>query len=261
MSVWLVYAAAGCTAGFLAGLLGIGGGLVVVPALVFAFTREQLPAEIALQLAFGTSMASVLFTSASSLRAHHARGAVLWRIVRWAAPGIVAGGFAGATLSTVLPAAGLRLALALYMTVIACQMLLGLAPALRRRPLGPTGIAAAGGVIGAVSGMVGLGGAVLTVPLLSWCGVQFRQAVGTAAAIGFPVAAAGTVGFVLLGALRGGLPPLSLGFVHLPALAAIVAPSVLLAPVGARCQAHVPVPMLKRLFAGVLLVLAFRLAV
>ncbi len=261
ISIRLVFATLGSLAGFLAGLLGIGGGLILVPALAYVFATRGLPAEIALPLAFGTSMACILFTSASSARAHSARGTVLWRLFRWAAPGIVVGAGAGAAASSMIPVATLRVGLAVYVTVIATQMLLGLEPRVRARPLTRRALTLAGALVGGLSGMVGFGGAILFVPLLTWCGVALKRSIGTAAALGFPIAVAGTRGYVVSGMLRNDLPALTLGFVYLPAVIGIVLPSMLMAPVGARLTNVLPVTVLRRMFAIVLYTTALRLAV
>ena len=261
LASWSLIAAAGSLAGFLAGLLGIGGGIVIVPTLVLAFAGRGMPAEFALPLAFGTSMASVLFTSLSSARAHHARRTILWQPVRWIAPGVVAGALAGAAASSLMPVAATRTALAMYVAVIASQMLLGLTPPVMARPLGRRAMACIGTAIGALCGSVGFGGAMLTIPLLTWCGVALPRAIGTAAAINFPIAAAGTLGYILSGTTHGDLPPLCLGFVNLPALLGVVLPSMLMAPVGARLTSRLPVGVLRRAFAIVLYAAAARLVV
>jgi uncharacterized membrane protein YfcA len=261
VTIWLVFTAAGTAAGLLAGLFGIGGGLIAVPTLIYVLNGRGLPAEIALPLAFGTSTACILFTSASSARAHSARGAVLWRLFRWAAPGIAVGAAAGAVCASVMPVASLRIGLAVYVAAIATQMLLGLEPPRRARPLGRSALAVAGVLAGGISAMVGFGGATLFVPLLGWCGVTLKKAIGTSAALGFPIAAAGTLGYILAGMPRDDLPPLSLGFVYLPAVLGIVLPSMLMAPVGARLTEALPVVLLRRTFAIVLYTTAARLAV
>jgi len=260
MEVWMSLLIVGAIAGFVGGLLGVGGGLVVVPALVFVFAAQKLATAVAIPLAFGTSMASVFFTSLSSVRAHHARGAVVWDMWRRLTPGILVGAAAGAALATVLPGDGLRLGLCAYLMLIAAQMLFPISPRPRPQPIGRGGMAVAGSLIGAVSGMVGFGGASLSIPLLSWSGVQFRQTIGTAGAIGLPIAFSATAGYVTFGFASDALPPFSLGYVYLPALAAIVAPSMLLAPVGASCAHRLPVPVLKRALALALLLAAARLA-
>jgi len=227
---------------------------------VFVFAAQKLATAVAIPLALGTSMASVFFTSLSSVRAHHARGAVVWDMWRRLTPGILVGAAAGAALATVLPGDGLRLGLCAYLMLIAAQMLFPISPRPRPQPIGRGGMAVAGGLIGAVSGMVGFGGASLSIPLLSWSGVQFRQAIGTAGAIGLPIAFSATAGYVTFGFASDALPPFSLGYVYLPALAAIVAPSMLLAPLGASCAHRLPVPVLKRALALALLLAAARLA-
>jgi uncharacterized membrane protein YfcA len=260
VTTWLVFGAAGSAAGLLAGLLGIGGGLVVVPILIYVFNGRGLPAEIALPLAFGTSTACILFTSASSARAHSARGTVLWRLFRWASPGIAVGAAAGAVCASVMPVASLRFGLAVYVAAIATKMLLGLEPPVRARPLGRRALALAGVLVGGISGMVGFGGATLLVPLLGWCGVTLKKAIGTSAALGFPIATAGTLGYILAGMPRDDLPPLALGFVYLPAVLGVVLPSMLMASVGARLTEGLPVVFLRRTFAIVLYTAAARLA-
>ena len=259
MEILMLFLVVGAAAGFIAGLLGVGGGLVVVPALMFVFAAQKLASGVAIPLAFGTSMASVMFTSLSSVRAHHARGAVLWDVWRRITPGIVLGGLVGAALATALPGSGLRLALSVYLVLIAAQMLFGMNPRARSEPIGRHGLMVAGGVIGTVSGLVGFGGAGLSIPLLSWSGAHFRQAIGTAGAIGLPIAISATAGYITFGFSRSELPPFCLGYVYLPALAAIVGPSMLLAPLGARCANRLPVPLLKRALALALLVTATRL--
>lgn len=255
----LLYLAIGIAGGFLAGLLGIGGGLVVVPALLAIFVARHFPDPVALPLAIGTSLASILFTSVASVRAHHARAAVDWDVLRRMAPGVATGACAGAALAGNVPTALLRTVFALYAAVVATQMLSGRG-ANGRRPLpGAAGLFGAGGLIGVVSALVGVGGAVLSVPYLSWCRVPVRTAIGTASAIGFPIAMAGAAGYVVSGFRVDDLPPLSIGFVYLPALVGIVMTSFVAAPLGARLSHQLPVETLRRTFALVLYVVAAKM--
>ena len=260
LALLAVYLAVGAVAGLLAGLFGVGGGLVIVPMLVFVLGREGVAPEHLMHLALGTSMASIVFTSVASARAHHARGAVRWEIVRGVAPGIVAGTFAGTFLAARLATRPLKGFFVAFLCFVAWQMLTGRKPRPARELPGAAGMSGAGGVIGAVSSLVGIGGGTLSVPFMLWCNVPAHHAVGTSAAIGFPIAVAGTAGYLVNGWGVPGLPPRSLGFVLLPALAGIVVASVLTAPLGARLAHGLPVERLKRAFALLLVLLAARMA-
>lgn len=257
----LLYFATGAFAGILAGLLGVGGGLVIVPMLTFIFAGQGLvPETHLLHVALGTSMASIVFTSVSSVRAHHARAAVDWRVLRTLTPGILAGTLLGSVLAAHLSTGFLKVFFAGFEFWVGTQMLLGIRPAAARGLPGPAGMGAAGTVIGAVSSLVGIGGGTLSVPFMLWCGVPMRSAIGTSAAIGFPIAVAGTVGFAVNGWGAAGLPAPGLGFVFLPALLALVVASVLTAPLGARLAHSLPVATLRKGFAVLLYLLGARMA-
>jgi uncharacterized protein len=258
MEWWLAYLAIGVAVGFFAGLLGIGGGIVMVPMLALAFKAQGFPAQHLLHAALATSMASIAFTSLSSMRAHHALGAVEWRIALAISPGILAGAFCAALLAGLVPTRPLAVSFTALMFLAATQFLLDLRPRRMRALPGRAGLFGAGAVIGAVSSLLAAGGAFLSIPFLVWCAVPLRRAIGTAAAIGFPIALAGTAGYVIQGA-RAGMPPPSLGYVYLPALALVVAASMLVAPFGARLAHRLPVRRLRMVFAVVLYGLAVRL--
>jgi uncharacterized protein len=255
----LAYAALGLFAGFIAGLLGVGGGLVIVPILIWLFDAQGVAREIQPHLALGTSLASILFTSLSSVRAHHQHRAVDWGVVRRIAPGIIVGTLAGAWLASFIPARPLKIFFVLFLFYASLQMALNFKPTPSRSLPGLAGMSGAGGVIGAVSSWVGIGGGTLSVPFQVWCNVPFHRAVGTSAAIGFPIALAGMAGYLIGGWHADGLPAYSLGFVSTPALAGIAAGSVLTAPLGARTAHMLPVAKLKRIFALLLLALAIRM--
>lgn len=259
MEFWLLYVATGIFAGFLAGLLGVGGGLVIVPVLVFIFAAQGFPAEQVMHLALGTSLASIMFTSISSLRAHHAHGAVNWRVVRGITPGIVAGTLGGTVVAAQLSTTFLKVFFVVFLYYVATQMILNIKPKPSRELPGKAGMFGAGSVIGAVSSLVGIGGGTLSVPFMTWCNVKLHQAIGTSAAIGFPIAAAGAAGYVANGWALVTLPAYSLGFVYLPALAGLVVSSVLTAPFGARLAHRLPVARLKKFFALLLYVLGTRM--
>jgi uncharacterized membrane protein YfcA len=257
--VLAAYGGLGLVVGFVAGLLGVGGGLIIVPVLIFLLHGQGLAPGLEPQLALGTSLASILFTSLSSMRAHHRHGAVEWPLVRRIAPGIVLGTLAGAVLAAQMPAFVLKVFFVAFLFYAAIQMWLDFKPAPHRELPGRTNTILAGGVIGAVSSWVGIGGGTLSVPFMLWHNVTLHRAIATSSAIGFPIALAGTVGYVLSGWNVAGLPAGSLGFVYLPALLGIVLGSVLTAPLGARTAHRLPIRPLKRIFALLLLALALRM--
>ncbi|MCM2357089.1 MAG: sulfite exporter TauE/SafE family protein [Geobacteraceae bacterium] len=260
MTYWLLYMALGAFAGLLAGLLGVGGGLVVVPILTFLFTAQQMPAHFILHLALGTSLASIMFTSISSLRAHHSRGAVDWQVFRRITPGILVGTFLGSWVAAQLSTGFLKGFFVLFLYYVAFQMLLNVKPAPSRQLPGAGGMFGAGSVIGGVSSLVGIGGGSMSVPLLVWCNVTLHNAIGTSSAIGFPIALAGAAGYVANGLFVNSLPPHTLGFVYLPALLGIAVVSILTAPFGARLAHSLPVPLLKKFFAFLLIVMGTKMA-
>ncbi|MBS1190841.1 MAG: hypothetical protein H6R10_2633 [Rhodocyclaceae bacterium] len=255
---WLFgYLALGTFAGFLAGMLGIGGGLVLVPTLAMMFSAQGLlPASDVLHMALGTSMASIIFTALASLRAHHSHGAVLWKVVGAITPGILMGTLAGTLLASRVPSRPLAVFFTAFVCFVALQMATNLKPKPARQLPGPWGVGGVGVGIGALSSLVAIGGGALTVPFLTWCNVRVQQAIGTSAAVGLPIAIGGTAGYIFNGWAADGLPPGSLGYVYVPALAALVIGSMATAPYGARLAHRLPVATLKRIFAGLLVILA-----
>ncbi|MBA3014931.1 MAG: sulfite exporter TauE/SafE family protein [Proteobacteria bacterium] len=255
----LTYLAVGAVAGVLAGLLGIGGGLVIVPMLIFCFSSQRLPHEVIMHLALGTSMASIIFTSISSFLAHHKRGAVHWTAVRRIVPGILTGTFLGSCVAARLSTNFLKGFLVIFLYYVVTQMLMGSKPKAGRELPGIVGISAVGGGIGILSSLVGIGGGTMSVPFLLWSNLGLHQAIGTSAAIGFPIAVSGTLGYLVNGISATELPPFSIGYIYLPALAGIVLASVITAPVGVRLAHSLPVKKLKRIFAILLLVVATKM--
>jgi uncharacterized membrane protein YfcA len=245
-----------CT-GFLAGMLGVGGGMMQVPFMTFNLTRKGVAPGLAIKMAIATSMATILFTALSSLRAHHRRGAVRWDLVRGITPGIVAGGLlAGAGFFAVLKGPQLALLFAVFISFSAAQMLLNRQPRPSRQMPGRLGQAALGGAIGLLSGLVGAGGAFIASPFMVWCNVPMHKVVATSAAIGFPVALAATAGYVISGWTLPPALPGAFGYLYLPALAIVSLASVLTAPLGARAAHATDVRRLRQRFALVLLCLA-----
>ena len=249
----------GLVSGFIAGLLGVGGGLVMVPVLVVLFAQQGFDPGWHMHLALGTSLAVIVLTSISSLRAHHAHGAVRWDTVRRIAPGIVLGTLLGAFAVRHLSDLGLRVFFVAFLFYAATQMWLEYRPKPSRELPGWPGMTAVGVVIGAVSSWVGIGGGTLSVPFQLWCNIKLHEAIGTSAAIGFPIAVAGAIGYGLSGYGAPGLPEWSLGFIYLPALAGIAAASWLTAPLGARLAHRLPIKRLKRIFALLLYALGLRM--
>jgi uncharacterized protein len=259
MHWWAVYLAIGVAVGFFAGLLGIGGGAVMVPMLVLAFRAQGFATEHVLHIALATSLATIVLTSLSSVRAHHAHGAVDWKIARAMSPGILAGSFGAGLLAGLIPTRPLAILFTTLVFYAATQFLFDLRPKATRKLPGGAGLFAAGALIGALSSLVAAGGAFLSIPFLAWCEVPLRRAIGTAAANGFPIALAGTAGYVLQGVRAEGLPPASLGYVYLPAFALLAVMSIVIAPYGARLAHRLPLKQLRLVFALVLYALALRM--
>lgn len=257
-----LYLAVGAVAGVLAGLMGIGGGLIIVPMLVFCFSLQGVAHEHIMHLALGTSLASIIFTSVSSFIAHHKRGAVHWDIVRKIVPGIIVGTLVGAYIASLMSTNVLKGFFVFFLYYVAVQILLDKKPKASRTLPGISGIFGVGNVIGVVSSLLGIGGGTLSVPFMLWCNIAVHSAIGTSAAIGFPIAVAGAIGYVLTGLrIDTGLPAYSVGYIYFPALLGIVCASMLTAPLGVRIAHWLPVPKLKRVFAVLLFVVATKMLV
>lgn len=247
----------GLCAGFLAGLLGIGGGMLMGPFLTLILSHRGLSADLAVKMAIATSMATIVFTSLASVRAHHQRGSVRWDIVQRLAPGILVGGaLASVGMFSILKGTWLAVFFGLFVSVSATQMLRNAPPVANREMPRPAAQVAVGGLIGFLSGLVGAGGAFVSVPFMVSRNVPMRNAVGTSAALGFPIALANTLGYIVSGSSLIGLPEGALGYVWLPALTVIGAGSVMTAPLGAKIAHRLPVVQLKRIFALLLYGLA-----
>ncbi|PIE82699.1 MAG: hypothetical protein CSA09_05635 [Candidatus Contendobacter odensis] len=254
-----LYLALGLFAGVMAGLLGVGGGLIIVPALVWIFQQQHMTADMTMHLAIGTSLATIVMTSMSSVYAHQRRGAVLWPTFWRLTPGIVSGAWLGAVIADMLPGTVLQMVFAIFVLFMSAQMAFGTKPAPHRNLPNTPGLLAAGGIIGSISAIIGIGGGSLTVPFLSWCNVAMRQTVATSAACGLPIALAGTIGFIITGSNEPGLPEWSLGYIYVPALIGITTTSMLLAPVGAKLAHSLPTTTLKKVFAVFLALIGIRM--
>jgi uncharacterized protein len=259
MEWWIIYLLMGLFVGFFAGLLGIGGGLILVTLMVYLFTLQGFPADRLLHLALGTSITSIVFTSISSLRAHHRHGAVRWDILRVAIPGLVVGTLLGTIVADLLKSKYLAIFFVIFVYFSAVQMFANVKPKQTRQLPGKPGMTLTATIVGVISSLVGVGGGVMTIPLMSLCNVPMRQAIGTSAALGLPIAIAGTVGFIVTGLGKDHLPALSVGYVYLPALVGIVIGTFVTVPWGARMAHTMPVTRLKKIFAVILFILATRM--
>jgi uncharacterized membrane protein YfcA len=260
--IWIAgYALAGAFVGFLAGLLGIGGGMTLVPILAAMFLAQGMTPEHNVHLALGTCMASIMFTSGSSVREHHRLGAVDWAIAKRMCPGMIAGTLASTSAAGFLPQRALAITFAFIVYAGAVQILLGRKPTATRTLPNPAPLFAVGAVIGAISGLVSAGGSFLSMPFLMLCGVPVRTAIATAAAMGIPIGMIGTIGYIGTGWNVPNLPSWSLGFVHVAALLPLVATSMFTAPYGARAAHRMPVATLRKIFACSLFLLATKMIV
>ena len=247
----------GAMVGFLAGLLGVGGGMLMVPFMTFMLTERGVDPSLAVKMAIATSGATILFTSVSSLLAHHRHRAVRWSLVLRLAPGIAAGGvLAGAGVLAVLKGQWLALAFAAFNTVIGWRMWFSRPVKAERLLPGTPGLLGTGATIGFISALVGAGGAFMSVPFMTRCSVPMREAVGTSAAIGLPIALASTTGYVLGGWSQPAALPGAFGWLYLPGVLIVALASVALAPLGARTAHRLPVATLRRTFACALFCIA-----
>jgi uncharacterized membrane protein YfcA len=249
------FIATGIVAGLMAGLFGVGGGLIMVPILALVLGLKGFPPEILMQVSIGTSLAVIAFTSISSTRSHHKRDGVVWPVFWRFAPGLVVGALIGAWTAHLLSGVVLARMVGIGAILVAAKMVFDSKEVPQRPVPGGWVLAGAGTVIGWLSSLVGIGGGSLTVPFLNYCGIQMRQAVGTAAAGGIPIAWAGAVGFVIAGWGLAALPPGQLGYVSIPGFLSLVVASVLVAPLGAKLAHSLPQLVLKRAFALLLLVI------
>jgi uncharacterized membrane protein YfcA len=255
-SLMLALLVMGTFGGFAAGLLGIGGGMILVPFITMIFDAKHFAPHLIVHMAIATSLATIMFTSLSSVRAHHLHGAVLWPVARMLAPGILIGSWIGPWIGKQMNTEVLSLVFGLFVAFSATQMLVNKKPAATRDLPAAPGMLAMGGAIGVVAGLVGAGGGFISVPFMTWCNVKIHNAVATSAALGFPIALAGTISNIYFGWDEPGLPPYALGFVYMPALALIAAASMTLAPVGARLAHKMAVRRLQKIFAFILYALA-----
>ncbi|MBO9481097.1 sulfite exporter TauE/SafE family protein [Salinisphaera sp. G21_0] len=247
--LFLLYLVLGACAGVMAGLFGIGGGLIIVPVLIFSFTVQGMSPEVLSHMAVGTSLATMVVTSLSSIKAHQDAGAVQWAIFVTLSVGILAGAFLGVYTAVNLSGHLLQKLLGVFAILVSAKMWFGFKVYEGVRVPGKSMLVSAGVVIGAVSSMFGIGGGTLSVPLLRRISLTMKQAVGTSAACGFPIAVMGALSNMVLGEKSSGLPALATGYVYWPAFLGVVLTSVLFARIGARIAHGLAADKLQKLFA------------
>lgn len=252
----LAFLTLGAVVGFIAGMLGLGGGMLFIPFISMLLMARGFPHELVVHMAIATSLATIMFTSISAVRAHHLRGAVAWDIVKKFTPGILLGAWIGPWIGTKMNTVVLASFFTLFVTFSAIQMLMDIKPSPKRELPKEAGLVAVGGFIGILAGLVGAGGAFISVPFMTWCNVNIQRAVATSSALGFPIALAGTLSNIYYGLGTPNLPVGSLGFIYLPALLVISIGSVLTAHLGANMAHKMPVKRLKKAFALMLFGLA-----
>lgn len=249
----------GAIAGIIAGLFGVGGGIIVVPILVFIFPLLDVLPEHVHHLALGTSLASIMVTSISSSRAHYKKGAVNIDLLKRITPGILLGTFCGGIIASYMPILLLKSIFVVFIYFVVIQMLFGIKPKASRQLPNTAGTIGVGSVIGLISSFVGIGGGTLSVPFTTYCNEPMHRAVGTSAAIGFPIAVSGTISYIVAGWSIPNLPFSALGYVHGMAFFGIACASFFTAPIGVKLSHALPVPTLKRFFAGFLFIVATRM--
>ncbi|GAB2788977.1 sulfite exporter TauE/SafE family protein [Halomonas shantousis] len=254
--LFVLYLVLGVFAGILAGLFGVGGGLIIVPVLVYSFTAQGMAPEVLTHLAVGTSLATIVFTSINAILAHHRKGAVRWPLVKWMTLGILVGSALGALTASYIAGPHLQTIIGIFAICMALQLTFEWRPKGgdgAYRPPGRAWLGSGGAVIGWASSIFGIGGGSLTVPFLLWRNLPMQQAVGTSSACGLPIAIVGALSFMWVGWGEAELPEGSLGYVYLPALVGIALTSMLSARLGARLAHRLSARVLKRLFALLLL--------
>ena len=256
LTLILAFLTLGAVVGFIAGMLGLGGGMLFIPFISMLLMARGFPHELVVHMAIATSLATIMFTSISAVRAHHLRGAVAWDIVKKFTPGILLGAWIGPWIGTKMNTVVLASFFTLFVTFSAIQMLMDIKPSPKRELPKEAGLVAVGGFIGILAGLVGAGGAFISVPFMTWCNVNMQRAVATSSALGFPIALAGTLSNIYYGLGTPNLPAGSLGFIYLPALLVISIGSVLTAHLGAHTAHKMPVKRLKKVFALMLFGLA-----
>lgn len=259
LEAMLLYVLFGGMVGIIAGVMGAGGAMLLVPILHFTLEKQGVEPTIIHHMAIATTMANILFTSTAATYSHHKRGAVPWDAMVWMVPGILVGSFAGSYATAYINAKPLTLAFACFLCYGSFQMLVSVKPKASRHLPGIPGRIAVGAFIGVLSGLLGIGGAAITMPILLVCGLPPIATIAAAGAFGFPIAVAGCLGFAITAWNNVHLPSHSLGFIYLPALVGLVPSSMLTAPLGVRLSHALPVKIVRRFMGVFMLVMAVRM--
>ncbi len=259
MELWWAFLLLGAAVGFFAGLLGVGGGGIMVPILTSLFISLDFVQSQQVHMALGTSMAAIIVTAFASARSHQKHQAIVWPAVKALSPGIVLGTLGASFIAASVPSLPLAIFFSLFMAFVALQLILNIKPKPTRQLPGNLPLAGVGFAIGGISALVAIGGGSLTVPFLTWCNLKVQQAIGTSAAVGLPIAVSGTVGYVISGWHVADLPPWSLGYVYLPAVALISVVSFFTAPLGVKLAHRLPVSVLKKIFALLIMLLSAKM--
>jgi uncharacterized membrane protein YfcA len=249
----------GAVAGLTAGLFGVGGGLIIVPTLLWVFTSQGVDQSVVMHLAVGTSLATIIVTSLSSMYAHNKRKAIQWAVFFILTPGIVVGAWLGAAVADILSTVWLQRVFALFAMLVAMHLFIDVDFGKHNDLPGRLVMSLAGAIIGMISSIVGIGGGSMTVPYLHWNGVDIRNAVATSSACGLPIALAGTIGFIVVGWNEAALPSGSSGYVYWNAMPWIVLASSVVAPLGATLAHSLSTNILRKLFALLLFVVGLKL--
>lgn len=256
---FLLYLLLGAFSGTMGGMLGIGGGVIIVPALIALFSWQNFPPDIVMVTAVGSSLGSIIFTSASAMRAQMKRDAVEWGIFRQWSLVVVLGGFCSGFIAQYLPPDLMKRGIAVFLLLVALIMLSQWLPKPERRLPGKFGTGVIGFLSGVASALAGIAGGNIIVPLLAFFNIPMQRAAATASALGLPIASVGALGYVIAGRDAVFTPDWSLGYVHLPAAVGIGVMAYLMAPVGVAISHKLPAKTLKRVFGGLLFIVALRM--
>ncbi len=259
--MWLIlsYLGLGLFVGFFAGLLGVGGGAIMVPVLTSLFIAQNFPHQHVVHIALASSMAAIIFTALSSAWSQHKRQAVLWPIVFKITPGIMLGAFVMAYFVSLIPTKPLAIVFALFMALISIQMILNKKPKPSRQLPSLAGLSIVGSIIGSLSALIAIGGGSLSVPFLTWCNIPMKKAIATSSGIGIFIALTAVAGYFISGHQQQGLPELSIGYIYWPAVLLISVVSVFIAPFGVKMAHKLPVPILKKVFALLMMGLSIKM--
>jgi len=261
MQELMTYLLVGSFAGFQAGLLGVGGGLIIVPVLIFTFALHSFDPDLATHMAVATSLATIAVTSVSSVLAHNKLGNVDWRIFKLLTPGILAGVWLGVNTALSLSAATLQMSLGMFAILMSAKMRFGFNASGGKGLPGSTGMFSAGVVIGWISAIFGIGGGNVNIPFLRWRSVDMKIAVATSAACGLPIALMGAFANAWQGMHVNSLPEYSLGYVYLPAFIGIISTSAIFAKLGAKTASKLSAKTLQNVFAGLLFIIGLTMII